>query len=131
MLPVIVAPDVELWACGWLRSALGDRDEPYASDVFVSNAVPNPRRDRMVTFRRDGGPRINIVEQQPRLGVNVWATTAQDATDLARLVEGLLLSVRDVPPVVAVSSLSGPSPVEDAQPRRYFTVHLITKGTES
>lgn len=128
MLPVIVTPDAELWWTGWLRAALAARSEPYASGVYVSNAVPETRRDRMVTFRRDGGPREDLLHSTARLGINVWAMTEQDVTDLAGLVEGLVLAVRTVGPVEAVRSVSGPSPVPDSQPRRFFTVEAITRG---
>lgn len=128
MLPVIVTPDVELWVTGWLRSALAARQEPYASAVFVSNATPDPRRGRMAIVRRDGGPRVDMLHEAARLGVNVWGSTEQDAADLARLVEGLLLSVRACDPVETVTSLSGPSSIPDAQPRRYFTVEVLMRG---
>lgn len=128
MLPVIEAPDVELWSTGWLRTALAARSESYAADVFVSNRVPNPRYDRMVTIRHDGGPRVDMLHQVSRIGVNVWGTTEKEVTDLARLAEGLLLSVRASPPVVYVESMSGPSPIEDAQPRRYFVVEVVMRG---
>lgn len=137
MGPVIVTPDVELWGVGWLRTALEARDEDYASDVFVSNSRPSAAAfeaaglsypDRMVTLRRDGGQRADLLYSVPRLGVNVWAASEQDATDLALLVEGLLLSVRASGSVESVRSLSGPSAVADSTPRRFFTVELTMRG---
>jgi hypothetical protein len=139
MLPVIVVPDAELWWVGWLRTALAARTEPYASGVYVSNTRPSaedwkkshpttPYPVRMVTFRRDGGPRVDLVHSIARLGINVRAATEKDVTDLAGLVEGLVLSVRTTGPVEAVGSSSGPSPVEDSQPRRFFTVEAIIRG---
>lgn len=139
MLPVVVVPDAELWWTGWLRSALAARAESYASGVYVSNTRPSaedwekshpttPYPARMVTVRRDGGPRVDLVHSLARLGINVWAATEKDAADLAGLVEGLVLSVRTTGPVEAVGSSSGPSPVEDSTPRRFFTVEAITRG---
>lgn len=130
-MPIVVTPDVELWATGWLRGALAGRSEPYAAGVFVGNVVPSPRRDRMVIFRRDGGPRADLLYETARLGVNVWATTEQEASDLARLVQGLLLSVQGVGPVTKVDSLSGPSAIADVQPRRYLTVEAVVRGDVS
>jgi hypothetical protein len=130
MTLVVAAPDIELWACDWLRAALEARTEEYATGVFVATKVPDPRRDRMVTVRRDGGPRQSLVLSAPRLGVNVWATTEQDVTDLSRLVAALLWSAPDGQPVCRVDELSGPSPVEDVQPRRYMTFDLTVRGTE-
>lgn len=139
MLPVIVTPDAELWWTGWLRAALAARIEPYAADVYVSNTRPSaeswtqshpttPYPVRMVQIRRDGGPRLDLVHSLARLGINVWAATEQDVTDLAGLVEGLVLSVRTTGQVEAVTSVSGPSPVADSQPRRFFTIEAITRG---
>lgn len=131
LLPVVVFPDLELWATGYLRTALAARTEPYAASVYVSNAVPDPRRDRMVTIRRDGGPRLDVVREAARIGVNVWGRTEQEASDLARLVAALLWAAPDGNPVCKVTQLSGVSPIADAQPRRYSTYELITRGVQS
>lgn len=128
MLPVIVTPDVELWWTGWLRAALAARSEPYVTGVKVGVVTPDPLPARLVTFRRDGGPREDFLHSTARLGINVWAMTEQDVTNLAGLVEGLVLSVRTTGAVEAVRSVSGPSPVPDSQPRRFFTVEAITRG---
>lgn len=133
MLPVVVFPDVELWATGYLRSALASRPEPYAASVFVGTTVPSTRRDRMVTVRRDGGPRLDVAREAARLGVNVWGSTEQEASDLARLVRALLWAAPDGDPVCKVTELSGPSPIADesGQPRRYATFELIVRGASA
>ena len=130
MPAAVIFPDVELWACGWLRTALDARTEPYADGVKVGTTVPNPRPARLVTIRRDGGPRLDTVRESARIGVNVWAGTEQDASDLAALVRALLWSAPDGAPVCRVVELSGPSPVADDQPRRYMTFELIVKGAD-
>lgn len=129
--PSIIFPDVELWATSFLRTSLAARSESYASDVYVSNAVPNPRQNRMVVVRRDGGPRLDQVREAARLSVRVWAKTEQDATDLARLVRALLWASPDGAPVCRVNDLAGPSPVPDDshQPLRYMTFELIVRAT--
>lgn len=131
-IPVVVQPDVELWATGWLRQALAGRPEPYAAGVYVSNTVPAPRRDRMVVVRRDGGLRLDLLREVARLGVQVWATTEQDATDLARLVAGLLWAAPNGDPVVKVTQPTGSTPAADAsrQPLRYMTFELTVRGTQ-
>lgn len=130
MAEVVVFPDVELWATGHLRSALAARAESYAADVFVSNAVPAGRRDRMVIVRRDGGPRLDVVREAARLTVRVWGKTEQEATDLARLVRALLWAAPNGAPVLKVSDLSGPSPVADesGQPLRLMSFEVIVRG---
>lgn len=128
MLPVIITPDVELWATGWLRAALAARSEAYVTGVKVDNKIPTSRPTRLVAVRHDGGPRVNILQTQARLGVNIFSETEQNATDLARLVEGLLLSVVNLPPVDEVTSSSSITRVEEPSPRRYFTVQVLMRG---
>lgn len=131
MNPAVIFPDVELWAATYLRAALGGRGESYASNVYVSNAVPSTRRDRMVIFRRDGGPRLDVARDAARLSVRVWAKSEQDATNLAQLVRALLWAAPDGDPVLRVTDLSGPSPVADesGQPLRFFTLEVLVRGT--
>lgn len=132
MIPVVVQPDVELWATGWLRDALAGRPEPYASGVYVSNRVPTTRRDRMVIVRRDGGSRLDLLREVARVGVNVWAGTERDAADLSRLVAALLWSAPNGAPVLQVTQPMGSTPVADpsGQPLRYQTFEVTTRGTQ-
>lgn len=126
----IVFPDAELWLTGALRSLLHARDEDYASDAFVSNAVPATRRDFMVIVRRDGGLAAGLFDN-PRYGINVWATTEQKANDLLRLVTGLLPLLPGDGTCVRVGAPNGvvPIPDESKQPRRYFTFDARLRGT--
>lgn len=121
--PEQLAPDAELLVTGLLRTALSTRTEPYAASVRVANAKAGTSA-RQVVVRRDGGPQRGLFDF-PRLGINVWAATEQDATDLARLTQALLLNLRGSGGIVQATSLSGPSPVPDAAgPHRYFTAEL-------
>lgn len=125
----MVYPDIELHLTGYLRDALTGRPESYAQDVHVSNAVPNPRRDHMVTVRRDGGVQASLLDQ-PRVTVGVWATTEQDATDLARLVAALLWAAPNGAPLVSAVMVGGPVAIADAQPRRSMVYEFTTRGSE-
>ena len=129
-LPAVIFPDTELVMTAYLRAALAPRSEPYAQTVYVANAVPSTRRDRMVTFRRDGGPRLDVVREAARLAVNVWGRTEQEASDLARLVAALIWAAPDGQPVCKVTQVGGASPVPDVQPRRSMTFELIVKGSD-
>lgn len=131
--PVVVFPDVEMWACGYLRPALAARPEPYAEDVYVGNVVPATRTQRMVVVRRDGGPRLDRTRDSARLTVRVWGGSEQEATDLARLVAALLWAAPDGNPVIRVDQPTGPSPVADdsRQPLRLQTFDLIVRGTDA
>jgi len=128
--PVVVFPDVELWATAHLRTALAARPEAYAADVYVSNVMPEVRRDRMVLVRRDGGPTSRL-RDTARLTVNVWGHTEQEATDLARLVGALLWAAPDGDPVIYITQPTGPTPVADPsrQPLRLQTFELTVRGT--
>lgn len=126
----VVFPDVELWATGYLRTALAARPEAWASAAWVDIKVPNPRHDRMVIVRRDGGPRLDTVREAARLTVRTWGKTEKEAADLARLVRALLSSSADGDPVCRVIDQSGPSavPDESGQPLRVFVLELIVRG---
>lgn len=121
--------DAELWATGYLRSALAASGAAVAAGVKVDNKVPNPRPAKLVAVRRDGGPRLDAAREAARLAVRVWATTEADATALANLVRALLDVAADGDPVLRVDQLSGPSPVADesGQPLRYMVIELILR----
>jgi hypothetical protein len=131
-LPAVIFPDVEMWACGYLRTELAARPESYCADVFVSNTMPNTRSDRMVLVRRDGGPRTSLVRETARMTVRTWATSEQDANDLARMVAALLWAAPDGDPVLRVDQPTGPSPVADdsRQPLRLQTFEVEVRGVD-
>ena len=78
--PVAALPiDADLWWIVYLRGALVGRPESYAQSVYFDRAVPTSRRDRMVIVRRDGG-NVSGVFDRPRVALDVWAKTEQDAS---------------------------------------------------
>jgi hypothetical protein len=138
-LPVVVFDDIELWACGYLRPLIAARPEPYTDDVLVSNEIPkdpdtgeHDRRDRMVIVRRDGGSRIRRIFDQPRLSIDVWATTKDDAIDLARMVCAFMGAAPGDGQVKSVDQTSGPTRIAEpsGQPRVYCTFNILTKGSD-
>jgi hypothetical protein len=135
MTPVLFA-DVELLTTGLLRTALAARSEPYTDDVYVDIDSPTSgstqaNRPRVVTIRRDGGPRLDVARDQPRIAVNVWATTEQDCNDLARMVAALIWAMPDGAPIVRVDQTSGPSTIPDDRPHKYLTFDLTLRGVDS
>lgn len=127
---MVTFTDVEAWACAWLHDQLAQRPEPHAHGVYVSSQVPNPRMDRMVILRRDGGPRLDVVREVARLDVRVWASSDGEVADLTALVRGLLAATVGEGPVRGYSEVAGPItvPEESGQPLRYFTVELIARA---
>lgn len=120
MQPVAALPiDADLWWIVYLRGALVDRTEPYAQGVSFGRKVPNPRLDRMVIVRRDGGS-VRGLFDRPRITLDVWAKTDKDAADLAALVTALAFDAPGTNGCVRVEHLSGPNDVTEpsGQPRR-------------
>lgn len=130
-LPAILFPIIEDWTAGYLSAALGARSELYAANVAVSTRTPSTRAARMVVIRRDGGPRIDAVQEAARLGITVSAGSDDDAKDLAQLVRALLDRAPSAPGPVTKARTFGPSPVNDEsqQPTYYLTAELTVRGT--
>jgi hypothetical protein len=122
--PAVIFPDLELWATGYLRTALATYGYP---GMFVSNQ--RGTQPTAVWVRRDGGAQRDIAHEIPRLGVNVFAATEQEVADLARTVSALLVAA-DAPPIARVTQVSGPSPIADSGPRRFMTFEFIVRGAE-
>jgi hypothetical protein len=125
MQPLAALPvDADLWWIVYLRGALVGRTEPYAQGVYFDRRVPATRRDRMVIVRRDGGNVVGAFDR-PRIALDVWAKTEQEAPDLARLMVALAFDAPGTNGCVRVTHESGPNDVADpsGQPRR---LSLIT-----
>jgi hypothetical protein len=127
----IIHPDAELWLCDYFRDRLADRDETYATDVYVGNKIPSDRRSRMVIVRRDGGLTTDVFDL-PRFGIRVFANTERNATDLALLIRALLVDAPNAHAAAWVNVFSGPSVVDDpsAQPLRYLTAEAALRGAD-
>lgn len=130
MIPVIVFPDIELWAADYLRRHLFAYGWPK---VHVGNAYPKKgKHDQVVTVRRDGGASTDV-RDFPRLGVNVWADTEFEASSLAAMVRALLRAAENDGPIRRAREQSGPSPIpdENGRARRYMTFEFVTRGEEA
>lgn len=123
----ILFPDAELWATGYVRAFLDD-------GTYVGNKKPTDSRPQIVTIRRQGGnaPRRWRRFDRPRLGVNVWAQTDQDANNLAARVRAAFLKAHDEGVIkdVIVSGDSEVEPDGSNQPRRYFIVEYVARGEQ-
>ena len=130
MQPIPALPvDADLWWIVYLRGALVDRPESYASGVYFDRRVPTTRRDRMVIVRRDGG-NVTGAFDRPRVALDVWAKTESDATNLANLVIALAFDAPGANGCVRVEHLSGPNDVADpsGQPRRLALIEATHRA---
>jgi hypothetical protein len=92
--------------------------------------VPTDRRDRMVIVRRDGGALTGLFDQ-PRVSLDVWAKTEQDATNLANLIVALAMRAPVLGAgVTNVTHLSGPNSVPDPSglPRRQALIEATHRA---
>lgn len=125
-MPLIVYPDVELWAVGKIRAALTAR----GITARVSTSYRGDAAE--VVVRRDGGPQLDRVRESARLGVNVYRKGDphdQGINDLAALVSAILRDSADAT-VPRVRQTSGAAPISEAEGtrRRYMTFELTTRG---
>lgn len=125
----VILPDIEAVLVPYLSTALAARSEPYAAGVDVSTLLPDPRPERAVTVRDDGGGRPGDVRGTCRVGVNVWGGTDAEAMDLGNLVSALIVDARNHGPIRDASA-TRPMRIADesGQPHVYLTAELIVRG---
>lgn len=111
--------DIEMVMTGLLRAELPE-------GTYVGRSVPETRRDYMVTVRRQGGPTGRFIDR-PRLGINLWAPSPEEANDLYRDITAALhdLAGRGDNPLKTVAVYGM---VEIREPtelhQRYFTADV-------
>lgn len=130
MQPLAALPvDADLWWIVYLRGALSDRSEPHAQSVHFARKVPNPRLERMVIVRRDGG-NVTGAFDRPRITLDCWGKSDKDVADLAALVTALAFDAPGTNGCVRVQHLSGPNDVteESGQPRRSVLIEATHRA---
>lgn len=126
--PVIVFPDAVLVTIQYLRSVL--------PDVTAVSRVPNPRPPEFVRIERLGGIRRNLILDRPRIDVECWSGSEEDAEALCSKVRAYVLAMagkRGDTTVYDVAEVSGPMWLPDSvsgQPRYSFAVEFSARGTE-
>jgi hypothetical protein len=133
-MEAVIFPDVERVMVAALKAALELRTEPYAQNVSVSTIKPapdvTPYPERMIVVRADGGPMLDHVRKNERVGLTIWADTYEDANALSRLLEALVKGMTGEH-IKFVNVVLSPVRVaeESTQECRYMTLELITKGS--
>lgn len=129
MLPVVVFPDAEDIAAGWLRLNL-------PGSPHVGTQVPASRPNEFVVVRRTGGVSSGPVTDEPIVAVEAWSTSPAAAHDLAQLARAYLHAVVgeqiDNVAVYRVVDVGGPVNLPDPesdQPRYTFSVQITLRGT--
>lgn len=98
------------------------------TDATVRVTVPNPRPDKFVLVRREGGRRLDLHRDNVGIGVDCWADTEANAAELASRMSDAMFALEHVDGIASVteeSFRSDPDPV-DASPRWYGSYTLIT-----
>lgn len=129
---VIVFADPTDLVCAYLTTQLPSYGYPA---IHVGARVPNPRPTRFVRVDRVGGPRANLVQDQPALVVEAWAGSVPAAHALLAtcraLVNALPGTIQSGTPIYRVSEFSGPATLPDPtsnQPRATYTVQVTLRG---
>jgi hypothetical protein len=93
-----------------------------------ASLVPYP--SKIVTVRSDGGPKLDYVRQFIRIGINVYADTYADASELAYFVDALGEQLCGEQ-IKMVTTILSPTrvPEDSEQEHRYLTWEIITKGS--
>lgn len=127
MHPTVVFPDAVSVVVGHLDGEL---------DATVGSRVPNPLATPLVVVRRTGGPRLNLVADNPTLTVEAWADTEEAAHDLAQLARAHVAAMPgrtfDGVAVYRFTEVAGPGSLPDPlsdKPRFTLTVQLAMRGT--
>jgi hypothetical protein len=124
--PTLVAPDVELWATGYLRAAL-----PVAGLTGVQVGRVRSPASREVIIRQDGGQQLDPVRQVCRLGVTAYSEgdTFVDCSALIRISLAILSASAGSGPVVFAKHAGGPFALADESvtPSMYGVIELIVR----
>ena len=133
-----IFPDVEKLFVAAIKTALQASTSPVASNVTVATIKPaadvSPYPAKIVTIRNDGGATVERdITRSDRLGVNVFADTYANASELARLVESIVRNARPNG-VKFVNTSMSPIRVDTdsttAPEQRYMTFEVTVKAAD-
>lgn len=133
-----IFPDVEKLVVAVIRDGLDAMSDPFFSDVVVATIKPaadvKPYPSKVVTVRGDGGTALERdITRLERVGVNVYANTYANASEIARTVESIVRAARP-DGVKLVSTTLSPirvdTPSTTAPEQRYMTFELTVKAVD-
>lgn len=133
-----IFPDVEKLLVAAIKSGLTASSAPVSNNVTVATVKPasnlSPYPSKIVTVRGDGGAiKVRDLTRTERIGVNVYATTYANASDLARLVESIVRAsagneIKHVETVLSPARVAESS--TDTSEQRYMTFSVVIKATD-
>ena len=109
------------------QSDLRKRLAAALAPTEVRVSVPNPRPAELVAVWREGGRRLNRLQDAPGIGVYCWAPTEARAAERAAAVADYMqtLGFSDGYEVVAMEAMySDPDP-DTKTPRWYISYSLV------
>jgi hypothetical protein len=133
-LPAVIFPEIEKVLVAAIKAELDSRAEIYSANVHVATKKPapdvKPYPGRIIVIRSDGGNQLDWIRKIERVGITIWADDYSQASDLARLIEALAITLTGNEIKLSRIMMS-PVRVDEAGPQecRYLTLELITKGS--
>lgn len=131
-----IYPDVEPLLIARIKSGLAALSAPVTSGVTVAVKKPapdvSPYPTKIVTVRADGGAEISrgLIKSE-MIGVNVFASTYKDASELALFVEAIVRA-SNWGDIKMVETTMSPVRVdnEGKEEQRYMTFRIVVKASD-
>lgn len=142
MSGLVVMPDLQLWATGFMRAELAARPEPVCSGVVVDRVEPDKGSrefpEKLVVIGDNGNVDGDLVLADAALRVSVLAGSPEnpaECIELARIVHAIMRGCARVEPgnpVCAVTASRGPmsAPEDHPRARRLSLFDLSIVGSE-
>lgn len=116
-----------------VRAYLAAEFDARGDPLPVVTRVPATRPARFIRLERVGGARLDRITDRPRIDVQCWGASEEDATDLAIVARALLFAIPGWRGAVAydVDEAGGPNTLPDptsGHERVAFAVEVSLRG---
>lgn len=132
-----IFPDAESLLTSYLRTNLANPNLLNESISVTTDVPNNPRPEEFIQIIRTGGPRMNIVADNPQITIDCWALNEERAYEIASyaraLIEALEGSSYQNVAFYRMNEFSGPfsNPDPDSNiPRYTWTFTIGMRGTQ-
>lgn len=129
---MIIYPNTEAVLINSLIAKLTEDTDQISNNVYVASKKPLSDAGitgKIITVRNDGGQDITEVTRIERVGINIYADTADEATNLSLTVEAYLRTILNRY-IKKVEIILSPVRVDEegTQERRYLTAEVTVKA---